>query len=386
MELNKNNIKKLLGIITFAILLYVGLQHLDLVMNFLSAVFALIFPFVLGGAIAFILNVLMSAIEKRLFQKNRGKRSVLIKLKRPLSLILTLIIVLGIIFFVLFLVIPEIIETIRIISYKSDDFVLRMSKTYESVTRKYPFVTDYISEYKFDWNAIGTSILNFVKDSGGNMLQSTFSVASSILGGVVNFFLGFIFSLYILLQKEKLAQSSKKLLYAYLPEEKADKIISICSLASGTFSRFLSGQCLEAVILGTIFFIAMSIFQMPYALMISVLIGFTALIPVFGAFIGCFIGAFLILIVSPITALWFIIMFVILQQLEGNFIYPHVVGGSVGLPSMWVLVAVTVGGSMMGVAGMLIFIPISSVVYTLLREAMNRRIRERKISQEKFKA
>jgi predicted PurR-regulated permease PerM len=249
---------------------------------------------------------------------------------------------------------------------------------------EYPEIADYISRYNFNWEQIFGNVYNFLINSGGNMLQSTFQMASSIIGGVIDFFLGFIFAVYILLQKEKLGQQSRKLIYAYLPERMADKIISVCSLAAKIFAKFLSGQCLEAVILGSIFFVAMSIFRFPYALMISVLIGFTALIPVFGAFIGCFVGAFLILIVDPWMALWFILLFFVLQQLEGNFIYPHVVGGSVGLPSMWVLLAVTIGGSTMGVAGMLIFIPMASVLYTLLREATYKRLAKRNIPRGKY--
>jgi predicted PurR-regulated permease PerM len=222
-------------------------------------------------------------------------------------------------------------------------------------------------------------------NSVADIIQSTFSTAFSIFGGMIDFFLGFIFSIYILAEKEKLGSQIRKLMYAYLPEKVVSKILSVCSLSERTFSRFLSGQCLEAFILGSMFFIVMVIFQFPYALLISVLIGFTALIPIFGAFIGCVIGAFLILMVNPLTALLFILMFVILQQIEGNFIYPRVVGGSIGLPSMWVLVAVTVGGSTMGIAGMLIFIPMFSVLYTLLREAVNRRLVLRKVNESKYK-
>jgi predicted PurR-regulated permease PerM len=253
------------------------------------------------------------------------------------------------------------------------------------LTRQYPILKDYFNIDNVNWQGFFRNVYELILKSGSNMLQSTFSVASSIFGGMIDFFLGFVFSVYILAQKEKLGSQLRKLLYAFLPEKAADKTLSIGSLAETTFSRFLSGQCLEAVILGLLFFIAMSIFRFPYALMISVLIGFTALIPIFGALIGCVIGAFLILIMNPVTALWFILMFIIIQQIEGNFIYPHVVGGSVGLPSMWVLVAVTIGGSSFGVAGMLIFIPMTSVIYTLLREATNHRLRQRSISATKYK-
>ncbi|MDF2484525.1 MAG: putative permease [Herbinix sp.] len=384
MELNKNNMKKIIGIISFAILLYVGLQHLDVVLGVLSFGLNLIFPFVLGAAIAFIINVPMRAIEKRLFVKRGSHRGLAMKMKRPLSLIITLILVIGIIILVVFLVVPEIINTFRTISNYLPDFFNRAESSYLKLTRQYPFLKEYINIDQINWQGFLRNVYNFILNSGADMLQSTFYVATSIFGGMFDFFLGFIFAIYILAQKEKLGTQARKLLYAFLPEKAADKTLSICSLSETTFSKFLSGQCLEAVILGLLFFIVMSIFSFPYALMISVLIGFTALIPLFGAFIGCVIGAFLILIVEPVTALVFILMFIIIQQIEGNFIYPHVVGGSIGLPSMWVLVAVTIGGSTFGVAGMLIFIPMTSVIYTLLREATNHRIRQRKIEVSKY--
>ncbi|MDF2944050.1 MAG: putative permease [Herbinix sp.] len=394
MDLNKSNMKKILGIITFTILLYVGLQHLNVVIDFLGAVFALVFPFLLGGAIAFILNVPMRGLEHNLYKLQTSKKptskkrisnkQTISKTKRPISLLITLLIVIGIILFVLVLVIPEIGRTIKLIGNQFPDFYRRMVRKSTIIMAEYPDIADYISKYNFDWEQIFNGIYEFLRNSGGNMLYNTFSMASTIIGGLFDFFLGFIFAVYILLQKEKLGQQSRKLIYAYLPENAADRMVSVCSLASKTFARFLSGQCLEAVILGSIFFVVMSIFRFPYTLMISVLIGFTALIPVFGSFIGCFVGAFLILIVDPWMALWFILLFIILQLIEGNFIYPHVVGGSIGLPSMWVLVAVTIGGSTMGVAGMLIFIPMSSVLYTLLREAMNRRLKIRQIPQDKY--
>lgn len=386
MELNKNNIMKLIGLITFTVLLYVGLQNLFLVLRAVYFVFNLVFPFVLGAAIAFIINVPMKAIERKLFSKKGKSKSFLAKMKRPISLIITLLLVIGVVVMVMLLVIPEIINTLKTISDSNvlPEFFHRMETNYIYLVQKYPFLKDLININTIDWPGLIKNIYSFIIDSGANMLQSTFNTAFSIFGGMIDFFLGFIFSIYILAEKEKLGQQVRKLMYAYLPEKVVVKILSVCSLSEKTFARFLSGQCLEAVILGLMFFVVMVIFQFPYALLISVLIGFTALIPIFGAFIGCAIGAFLILMINPLTALLFILMFVILQQIEGNFIYPRVVGGSIGLPSMWVLVAVTIGGSTMGIAGMLIFIPLFSVLYTLLREAVNRRLMLRKVNSSKY--
>ncbi len=383
MELNKSNIKKILGIITFTVLLYVGIQRLDVVWSFLAAAFNLAFPFLLGAAIAFVLNVLMRALEQRLFDRT-SKKKLAWKLKRPISLLLTLLIVFGVIFLVVFLVVPEIIKTADNVRLSMPGFFTQIETNYMALIDQYPFLEDYLRLDTLDWKEIVNNIYGFIMNSGADMLHSTFSVATSIFGGIIDFLLGFIFSIYILLQKERLGKQSKKLLYAYLPEKAVDRILSLCSMSSTIFSKFLSGQCLEAVILGLLFFVPMLILRFPYALLISILISFTALIPIFGAFIGCFIGAFLILIVDPVKALWFILMFVIIQQIEGNLIYPRVVGGSIGLPSLWVLVAVTIGGSTLGIAGMLIFIPMFSVLYTLVKDAVNTKLKKRRISPGKL--
>lgn len=223
------------------------------------------------------------------------------------------------------------------------------------------------------------SVIAFFKSGVGNVFDSTISVATSIVGAVTTFAIAFVFACYILLQKEKLHVQVKKILFAYLPEKRANNVLGICSLTYKTFSNFLTGQCVEACILGTMFFITMSIIRLPYALLVGVLIAFTALIPIFGAFIGCAVSAFLILMVDPWKALIFVIMFLVLQQLEGNLIYPKVVGNSVGLPSIWVLAAVSIGGSLMGVVGMLIFIPLLSVVYAIFRGDVYRRLEKKGI-------
>ena len=222
--------------------------------------------------------------------------------------------------------------------------------------------------------------IDFLRNGAGSVLNTTFAAAKSIVSGLTTFFISAVFACYILLQKKKLTVQIQKVLYAFLPEKKVSTVLDICSLTYRTFSNFLTGQCMEAVILGTMFFISMSILRMPYALLIGVLIAFTALIPIFGAFIGCVIGTFLILMVNPMQAIGFIVLFLVLQQVEGNLIYPHVVGGSVGLPSMWVLVAVSLGGSLMGLVGMLIFIPMVSVIYTLFRGYVYERLRKKNIT------
>lgn len=392
MDLNKNNIKKILGIIAFAILLFVGLEHLQLVLDMAGSLFSLVFPFVMGACIAFILNVPMRFFEEKLLTRKpkpgapEGQgHPVLRKLRRPVSLVLTLVFGLGVIAIVVFLVVPELGRTLQTLMDQVPKFLSDVTKKAQSLWDENPQIVEMLSKIEINWEKISEGMILWVKNSGTSFLNSTMGVASSIIGGVVSFFVGFVFALYILLQKEKLSRQVKQIFYSFLPVAAADKILSIGALANRTFSRFLSGQCLEAVILGTMFTVSMTIFRFPYALMVGVLIAFTALIPMFGAFIGCFLGAFLMLMVDPMKAVWFIVLFLILQQVEGNLIYPYVVGNSVGLPSIWVLAAVTIGGSMMGIAGMLIFIPLCSVLYALLRELVYKRLQRRSVSEEKWK-
>lgn len=287
---------------------------------------------------------------------------------------LTLALVSGVLFLVGFLVIPELVRTIASVSESVPVFWENAQAEAEAFFVNYPYIVGYIEEMDVNWKQLIGEIMAFLGNGAGTVLSSTVSAAMSVINGLTTFFIGFVFAIYILLQKETLGRQVRKVLRAFLPERTGAVILEIAALTERTFSNFLTGQCLEAVILGLMFFATLTVMRYPYAVLIGVLIAFTALIPIFGAFIGCFVGAFLILMVNPMQALVFVIVFLILQQIEGNLIYPHVVGNSVGLPSIWVLAAVTIGGSVMGITGMLIFIPLCSVFYSLLRDAANARL------------
>ncbi len=380
MDLNKENIKKIRGLIFFTALVFVAMWNYKLVFSGIRFLGHVIFPFALGGAIAFILNVPMRFVEEKLFKKiGLSDTKIGKKISRPLAFILTVLFVVGLIAIVVFVVVPELGNTIVNIGKTLQEFVPQAQKWAIQFFGDNPELVEQIQSLEFEWDQILGDLVNFLKNGAGSVIDTTFAAAKSIVSAVSTFFISFVFSCYILLQKEKLSVQVRKLMYAFMPKDWTEIFIALGSVTYKTFSSFLTGQCLEAVILGCMFFIAMSIFGMPYALLIAVLVAFTALIPIFGAFIGCAVGALLIFMVNPLQAVGFVAMFLVLQQIEGNFIYPHVVGSSVGLPSMWVLVAVSVGASLMGVVGMLIFIPIVSVVYTLLRGIVNRRLKERKI-------
>lgn len=380
MDLNKENIKKIRGIIIFTALLIVCLWKYDVVFEFFRFIFGVTFPFILGGAFAFVLNVPMNFFQRHLFPEERiEKTRWLKKAARPFSLILVLILVIGVVSVVMFILIPQLGATFGSLGSSIQNFVPKVQKWAENVFEGNEQIRSWIGNLNFDWNRIMEVGVDFFRHGAGNMLDSTITVARSIISGLTTFFIAFVFACYILLQKEKLNIQVKKVMFAFIPRGKAEAALEVFSLTYNTFSSFLTGQCVEAVILGSMFVVSMSVLKIPYALLIGIVIAFTALIPIFGAFIGCVIGAFLIFMVNPVKALIFVILFLILQQIEGNLIYPHVVGNSVGLPSIWVLAAVSIGGSLMGIVGMLIFIPIVSVLYALFREIVYLKLKQQQI-------
>lgn len=374
MDLNKKNMKNLMILIVFAVLVLVGVQRIENLAAGFVFLMRIVFPFILGGAMAFILNIPMHFLEGRVFAKAKKK-----KLVRPVSLVLSILFVVAILQIVLVVVIPEIAATFASISKNIEAFLPKLEQWLTEAFPDSEQLELWIESLEFNWDKILQGAVNFLKNGAGNVLSSTVTVAKTVINSLMNFFVGFVFACYILLQKEKLSVQVKKVLYAFLPRHAVEKTLQVAALSYKTFSSFVTGQCLEAVILGTMFFVSMSVLRFPYALLVGVLISFTALIPIFGAFIGCVLGTFLILVSNPVQAIGFVILFFVLQQVEGNLIYPHVVGGSVGLPSIWVLVAVTVGGSLMGVVGMLIFIPLSSVLYALFKGWVHKRLEDRGI-------
>lgn len=375
MDLNKENLRKIRGLILFTILILVALWNYQKLIDVLKFIGNVILPFVIGGAIAFVLNVPMHFLEEKIFGEAKAKKKKwALKFARPCSFILTLILVIGVIGIVVFVVVPELGNTIMNLGRTLQVFVPEVQAWAIQLFHDNEEIVSFIQNINFDWDKLLASGINFLKNGAGDMLGSTYAAAKSIISGMTTFFIAFVFSCYILLQKERLEVQVKKVMKAFMPDDWRRIFLALASVVYKTFSNFLTGQCLEAIILGTMFFITMAIFRLPYALLISILIAFTALIPIFGAFIGCAVGAFLIFMVAPMKAVAFVVMFLILQQIEGNFIYPHVVGNSVGLPSIWVLVSVSIGASLMGVVGMLIFIPLVSVCYTIFRGIVNRRL------------
>ena len=381
MDLSKMSIKKIRELIVFTALLVVALWKFDVVLGVLKTIWDIIFPFVLGGAIAFLTNVPMSFLEKKIFENVKKKNKIVRKLKRPIRLILTIVLVVGVIALVMFGVIPQLTRTMGTLVTSINDFIPQMQSWIGEFFNNNQEIMNLVDQIEFDPDQAIKWGISLLGNGAGNMMNTTMSAVGSIVSGVATFFIAFSFACYILFQKEKLHIQIRKVFFAFLPRQKADTFLKVCSLTYRTFANFLAGQCLEAVILGSMFVVTLSILRMPYALLIGILIAFTALIPIFGAFIGCAVGSFLIFMVNPQQAILFVIVFLVLQQIEGNLIYPHVVGESVGLPSIWVLAAVTIGGNLMGIVGMLVFIPLLSVLYTIFREFVYLRLKKQNIKQ-----
>lgn len=364
--MTKENKKDLIKLIIFAVVLIFAFVHIKEIWNFLGFILQLIMPFILGIVIAFVLNILINLIEKKLLNKAKmGDKS-----KRTISLLLSFAIVFTFIVVLLLLIIPQLKNTVEL-------FVDNMPMYEENVKElldKFNINPEIVTEIEEGVKNFGTVAIEFIKNNTDHILEVTLGVASNVISIIVNTVIALVFAIYLLVQKEKLLSQLNKVLKAYLPLNKVSKIRDIAKLSNRICANFVSGQCLEAVIIGVLCFIGMLILGIPYAATISVLIGVTALIPVYGAFIGTIFGAFLIFMVSPIKALIFIIFIIILQQFEGNLIYPKVVGKSVGLPGIWVFVAVTIGASLAGIVGMLISVPIVSILYSIIATDVNYRI------------
>lgn len=345
-------------------------------------IWQLISPFILGAGIAFIFNVPMRIIENQLDGVHK------LGLRRMLAIGLTILFLVLIIMFVFELLIPQIRLTAISLSERIPSFIERTANSLMVLMEENPEMSAWIQEQldleSLDWKTILKDSLTVLGTRINQAIGGAVSVIGNVTGAIIDTVVAIVFAMYCLSRKEILARQGRRILYSLLPEHWADETVRVLRLTNSTFSNFISGQCLEACILGCLFAVSMAIFKMPYISLVSVIIALTALVPVVGAFVGCFLGAFFILVNDPIQAVAFVAMFLVLQQIEGNLIYPRVVGTSVGLPGMWVLVAVTIGGDLMGIGGMLIMIPLASVLYTLGREFTNKRLTERGIPEEKL--
>lgn len=376
--MKKVDIKDIKKLVIMAIVLIFAFIYISEIWSFVKFIIRIFMPFIIGLAIAFVLNVLMNTIENKWFKKWKAST----KVKRPISLLISIALVLGFIVFLLLLIIPNLQNTIELFA----DSIPAYSRSLQNLLNGWGINAEVINEIREVLDSLGTTLAEYIKNNSNQVIDVTLGIASNVVSGFVNITIGFVFAIYFLAQKEKIASQFNKVMDAYLPKKKISKIKEIATLSNKVFSHFVSGQCIEAIIIGVLCFFGMVILRLPYASTISVLVGFTALIPVFGAFIGTIFGAFLIFMVSPLQAIIFVMFIIILQQLEGNLIYPKVVGKSVGLPGIWVLVAVSVGASINGVLGMLLSVPICSIIYSILATNVRIRLEDKNKTNKKVQA
>ncbi len=365
-------------LIAFTILLGWSVFHFDVITGTAGAVIGLAKPFIIGGVIAFIVNVLMNNLERlwdKVFTRNTKLAEKLAGSKRIICMLLSFVLIVVMVILLFSMILPEIGRTATMLVEMVPAFLQKISEL--------PIPEDILPNLEINWEEILGKVANVLGAGGKAVLDSTVSLASSVSGIVMDLVLGLVFSIYVLLQKEDLGRQIKKVMKAYLKEKTVYKILYVQGLSNRIFTNYVTGQVTEAFIIGVLCFIGMSVLSIPYAFMVSVLVGVTALIPMFGAFIGTGVGAFLILMVEPIKAVWFVVFILVLQQVEGNLIYPRVVGKSVGLPGIWVLCAVTIGGGGLGLVGMMLGVPVCSILYSLLREDVNKKteLKQEMISQ-----
>lgn len=373
MEINitdKTKIRKItkwiIGVVTVCILIYLAIRHLDMIAVGISWLVGITFPILLGTVMALVLNVPMRPIEKHLHIKKE-------KAKRPLAIVLSLVLVLGIFIGIAFLVVPEIVNTVRLVAQIVMSGIDQAASWEQTLDfSQLPF-GEYLQQVDIDWTGLKNNLENWTISQRNVLLQQAAGAVSSIASGFMNFFIGLVFSIYVLANKEKLKRQALCLIHVWLPQKFGSALVHVVSVCNRSFRNFIAGQATEALILGMLCTIGMLVLRLPYAPMVGALVGVTALIPIVGAFIGTIVGAFLILTVSPFKALIFVIFLVILQQIEGNLIYPKVMGARINLPAIWVFAAVTVGGNLAGPVGMLLGVPAASAAYELLKEATSKR-------------
>lgn len=358
----ENKEKRQLKIILLAIIFYFVLLRIDSVAMGLTGAVSLLKPFIIGGILAFIINVPMVTVEKQL------KKTKMKKGRRGLAFLITLALLLAAVAMFLTIVVPQLVQALSTLADHLQLLTDRIPALLESHSGDLTFMEEYIASLNINWQDIGQQVIDWLKAFALALVGSGTGIVGGVVSGFTTAVLSVIFAIYLLFGKETVSAGLSRLIKAVLGDKAASRIFYVCSISYRSFSSFLSGQCLEAVILGCMFIASMTVFRMPYAFLVGVVIAVTALVPVFGAFIGGAVGVVVIAIESPVQALWFLLLFLVLQQVEGNLIYPKVVGNSVGLPSILVFISVILGNSLMGVAGMLVFIPAVSVVYTLVKE------------------
>ena len=386
MNLDRKNIEKILFIGIIFILVYLGLQNMSVVVSFFIWVLQVMLPFIIAICCTLFLNVPLKAIEKRLFRAKNGKpvKPILEKMRRPVSLALSIALFIAVIGAFLIIIIPEIGRSLNALAAAIPGAINQFRDWITQLGEENEVVKDALSNIKINWDDVTKYITSFLQNDAAGVVSYAMGMISSIVGIAINFFLGIVLSIYALMQKEKLSSSAKKLIYSIFPVKAADFIVEVGTLTNRSFYNSITGQMMECVILGSLTALGMTIFGFPYAALIGVMVAVLSWIPMFGVGIGAAIGALFILTVDPIQAIWFVVFMICLQQIEGNFIFPRVVGNNMGLPPILLVSAIILFSNFFGIVGLLISGPTMCVIYTLVRRFMFTRLRAKKIPHEKY--
>ena len=383
MKLDRKNVRTILLIIAFAVLLYTAAQNLASVYGAVRTVWRVFGVVITGLAMAFVLNVPLKLFENRVFYgMSEDRRPLVRKLRRPVSLVFALVVSLGLIGILIAVVLPQLTATVAEVAARLPEYISSAVNWLNDFLAGFGIEIESLKNFTVDWEKVFSELTTYLKEGsanvdGSSVVDTVTGVGTSVVSTVMNTFLGLVVAVYILAQKERIGRFTRRCIDAFLPQKAASGLARIASMASETFSNFVAGQLADSCILGILCYICMRIFRFPYPEVISVVIGVTSLVPMVGSFIGEVIGALLILIVSPIKALLFIVMVLAIQQVDGAFIYPRIVGKSVGLPGVAVFCAVIVGGNVAGVLGSLLGVPVCALLYALLREAVDARQKRR---------
>lgn len=370
--------KRYFMLVTYGIVLFLALSNIGKIGNAIDYTLGILSPIFTGIIVAFLLNIFVRLFEVRLLKGLWKKNAFLDKHKRAISIILAVIIALLIIILLLVFIIPQLSNSISRLTSAVPRYVEQLQTWLDKVARDFNISENIIKTLEQNWQSILTSVTDVASTAIPGIVSTTMNIST----GILNFVLGIIISIYLLSSKESLIHAMKKVVLAIFPDRAAKQIIGVCSEANDTLNRFIAGQVTEAFILGVLCFIGMTIFRFDYPLLISVIIGVTAVIPILGAYIGVIPSVFILLLINPMRALWFIVFIIILQQFEGNVIYPKVVGGAVGINGLWVLVAIVIGGSLFGVIGMLLGVPAISVLLSVFRRIIDHRLEKKKLLTE----
>lgn len=381
MLLSKRLFKRVFLLIVLSVVVVFAIFNLDAFIGILTRGLNLLTPFFLGIIFAFVLNLVVKLFEERVFARlNEKNGKIWRKCRRGVCILLAFALLFSVLGVICFLVIPELLNSVRGLTTNLPSYIAQFTAWINGILEKYHITQEQLATLQLDWGKLIEQVSSVVSDGGKAVVSLTMGVTT----GVINLVIGLVFAVYMLASKEKLIRNLKRVLFAFLPRDKATAVVSVGALANKIFSGFVAGQFTEALILGTLCYLGMSILQLPYSLLVSVIIATTSLIPVFGAYIGAFLGGLIIILVDPLSCLWFIIFIVVLQNFEGNVIYPRVVGGSIGLPGMWVMLAIFVCGDLFGLVGVLLGVPAFSVLYAIVKTMTTKRLQEKEISYDQI--